>query len=54
MKAPEILLRQSPGFSSDFYSLGLILYQMMVGHVIIKENFRFQLKIFFRILFLRI
>ena len=48
MKAPEILLRQSPGFSSDFYSLGLILYQMMVGHVKIKEKFSLQLKFFFQ------
>lgn len=31
--APEIFLRLSPGYSSDFYSVGLILYQMMVGHV---------------------
>ena len=35
--APEIFLRLSPGYSSDFYSVGLILYQMMVGHVKIKK-----------------
>ena len=29
--APEIIMRQQPTSASDYYSLGLILYEMMVG-----------------------
>lgn len=31
--APEILLREQPQPYSDYYSLGLILYQIIVGKV---------------------
>lgn len=31
--APEVLVRQAPNQASDYYSLGLILYQMMIGRV---------------------
>ena len=31
--APEILLRETPGFEADFYSLGMIMYELMIGKV---------------------
>jgi serine/threonine protein kinase len=32
--APEILIRKSPNQASDYYSVGVILYQMMIGRVL--------------------
>jgi hypothetical protein len=41
--APEVLLRQAPGIEADFYSLGMIMYEMMVGKVNIYKKY-FELK----------
>jgi serine/threonine protein kinase len=29
--APEVLLRQNHSFSTDFYAVGIIAYEMLVG-----------------------
>lgn len=34
--APEYLLRKKVGKYADYYSIGLIAYEMIVGNVIIK------------------
>ncbi len=41
--APEILYRQFPGPWTDFYSVGLILYELMIRKVyfIIRSLFQF-------------
>lgn len=30
--APEILFRSSYSYESDFYSLGVVLFELMMGH----------------------
>ena len=29
--APEVLMRETPSYESDFYSLGMIMYEMIMG-----------------------
>lgn len=38
--SPEIYTRQTLNYSSDLYSIGLILYEMMIGRVLkLKFNY---------------
>ncbi|EGR29042.1 protein kinase domain protein [Ichthyophthirius multifiliis] len=37
--APEVLLRQQPSFEADYYSLGIILYEITTGNKAIQGNY---------------